>query len=222
MAKAQKSISIFLVLILILQVPIGSFAALDKAKLMKLDPLPSKRLAKMAENEKNARFFPSILSTVFGLAIISVNSDMSTPRDTDEEYNRHDRDYHRMNQLLGGMYVIIGLAYLFMPSPSEIDLKIADQLGIPAEEKEEAIYYKMKAVAEETRATRQFAGITYMILGLGFSLASSNFESSTNKSTTLAMGALLAGIGVVFYFIPWGMENEVSGMDKGLGISFNL
>jgi len=217
----RKIIVLILVCLIIFHAAFGALAlGLDREKLLKLDPLPSKRLEKMAEDSKNGKFFPCFLMSALGIGIIAANAD-TTHSDT-SLFSESDRDYHRYNQLYGGMFLLSGIVMYFMPTPQEIDVKVLKEMDLQPAEKEEVAYFKLKTMAEQTKAARTFIGLFYSLYGIGSMAYSSNFESESAKAATLGMGAIFTVMGMIFYFMPWPIENEVQQMDNQIQVTVPL
>lgn len=214
--KVTVFMLIFFLLINNVYVYLASAKEFDKLSLLKLKPLPSERLAKIAEDSKNTKLWTSLFLGGLGLAVISANPNLSRSE------NSYDRDLYRYDQFAGGALIVLGLSSYFMPAPEEVDFKTLNQIGLSSADKELAAYYKIKTYAEQAKNTRAFAGISYLLIGLGSALMSSNFENNSYKSATLTMGAIFTAAGLFLYFVPWPIEEEVQKMDEEAAAKANI
>lgn len=217
----KKAITIFLVLLMAFYSTCGAMAqGINKRALMKLKPLPTERLSRMADESRTAKIFPTLLLSALGLAIIGANSDMNvSPSISNPE---DERDFHRFNQLYGGMLLVTGLTLFFMPTIQETNQKTIDDMKVLPDDREVAAYYEMKSMAEQSKVARNFSGILYMLWGAGSLAYANNFEVDSMKNAASATGVLCLTFGLLFYFLPWPIENEVQQMDNEIRISVPL
>jgi uncharacterized membrane protein len=192
----------------------ASIAQFDKMTLLKLKPLPSERLAKKAEDIKNWKLLPSLLMGGLGLAIISANSDMSQSENF--IFIENNNDYHRINQIYGLFFVLIGLSTYFTLTPVEVDNNTLNSIDLAPADREFAAYYKMKADAEQAKNIRLTSGLYWTLFGLGTALMSGNFENTSYRSSYLTLGTVFTVIGLVNYFFPGPLESEMQKMNDEL------
>lgn len=196
----------FILMFLILFQASFSALALNKEKLMKLKPLPSERLTKMAEDYENSKIWPALGFGLLGLAVISANTE--PPIDS----------YRLYNLSYGYMFLLLGGQIYFTPGMYETDRKVLAAMSTSGIEKEVNAYYLLKSYAEKNKISRKSAGVILTLYGLGWALlaSASTDISQTNKDGVYTGAAIISGMGLLSCFTTTPIEKEVDQMDKEL------
>ena len=201
----KKVIVLALMFLLIFHTSFSAIA-LDKNKLMSLKPLPSERLAQLAQDAENSKIWGSLGMGLLGLGVLSANA--SEPLDS----------YRVQNIYWGSAFILIAWQLYSTPSFYETDRKVLAEIGSDGVDKELNAYYLLKTYSEKTKIQRKAGSVTMGFMGLVIgALASSASDASSEYKESLYIGsAIFVLMGIMSYFNPSPIENEVAEMDQEL------
>ena len=192
--------------IFILILTASSSFAVDRAKLTLLDPLPSVRLTRIAENADKTKL---LWTAGYGLA-----GGWMIWNNVSKGY-----DAYRVNNVLAGSTLFVTAAVDYMvPNSYKIDLELLNDLNVKDEEKESMAYFEIKSKARSSFVTRRSTALMYLLSTLSSVViagSSPNLTDNERFFTNLnAVGFLCLAAYELFY--PSEVEVEADKMDKEL------
>ncbi len=195
----------FLALLAILLIPSSSYAV-DRAKLMLLDPLPSARLQKIADISEKSRFLETAVFGISGSWIIGTNIGKGV-------------DAYRINNFLAGSSLLVTSAMNFMgPNGYRSDLKLIDELGGNGQDKEILSYLAIKSKARDSLVVRRTTAFMYILSSLSSLIIAGNSPNLSENErffTNLNAAGFLC---LAAYQVLWPseVESEAYDMDREL------
>jgi len=191
---------IYLAVLAILLTPSSSYA-IDREKLMLLDPLPSARLQKIAEVSEKSRFLETSVFGISGSWIIGTNIGKGV-------------DAYRINNFLAGSSLLVTSAMNFMgPNGYKSDLKLIDELGSNGQDKERLSYLAIKSKARDNLVARRTTALMYLLSSMSSLVIagnSPNFSENERFFTNLNAAGFLC---LAAYQLLWPSEVESAAED---------
>lgn len=195
----RRAISAMLIVSVLMTGVIPAFA-FDKQMLVKLNPLPSDRLGKMAQESVANKKVPAVILGLLGCGILSAASNIGSVATS--------------VQVIGGLFIVEAGFLYFMPTPLEIDKNTLEGLKLTADDNELGAYYKIKSQAEEERVARQTMGMMFMLSGAAMIVAVGGYSAGYSQVILGTSGLVYLALGAVSYFMPTEMENVASGINS--------
>lgn len=196
---------IYLAILTIILIP-SSSCAIDREKLMLLDPLPSVRLEKIADTSEKTRLLETAVFGISGGWIIGTNIGKGA-------------DAYRINNFLAGSSLLVTAAMNFMgPNGYKSDLKIINELGGSGQDRESLSYLAIKSKARDNLVVRRTTAFMYVLSSLSSLVIagnSPNLSESERFFTNLNAAGFLC---LAAYQMLWPSEAEAAAanMDKEL------
>lgn len=195
----------YAVLVLIIILLANPSFAFETEKLLKLDPLVSKRIEKLADNSRNARNNVVLGYSVLGLGFLGAGA------------LTEDKTSKAINSGLGVATLISAGIICLMPSETENEydkFRKVDREGI---EKELAAYESLKMISDNVGFNRKFVAIFGLIMGPLYISLSGSEDYSETRTFLLCEGTAILVLSIYRLFVPLEEEREYERTSKELG-----
>ncbi len=181
-------------------------SAFDREKLMLLDPLPSTRIKRIADEAENNRLLKPGIFGLGGAWMVINNVGKGA-------------DAYRINNILSGSsFLLTSVVDLMETNSLRSDFKIVKELGSQSEEKEILAYFEIRSQARNSFAARRTTAMLYFLSFLSSAAIAGNSpdlsDSERSFANMSAAGFLFLAAQQMFW--PTAVELAAGEIDKEL------